>query len=318
VRTEISTTAFTDDAIVGTPIETTVGPTTDLLSGVRVAEFGPMAAGTYWVRVSLVTAAGRVIASRVTDVRLAGLRSITSVISRSCEDLLCPPSSAPTLTVCHGGACVDPRCTPETPDLCGPGECASDADCVPDAGAECARAACEGGVCLYAADDSLCGASAHCTALLTCVTCGVVGAPCCDGRTCGAMSECAEGTCRRCGRNGLSCCPGGSCLDGSLCTETAFGNFCACGHDGEVCCGASDCVDGSRCTETMFGNFCACGENGQVCCAGRSCDPGTLCRTTPFGNFCACGHRDEICCLTGVPCVDGSTCTGTGFGPICM
>ncbi len=348
VRTEISPTPFASDAPFGTPAEVAVAPAFDFLSGARVAEFRELPPGAYWVRVSLLSDTGSVIAQRTTTLQFTSTFSMTSVISRSCEGALCPPNGSPRLTACNGGVCVDPGCTPETPELCGAGECARDADCTSGPPGDCVRAVCEGNACLYGGDDALCGRAEHCSVALLCVpdaqpSCGRRDEPCCGG-TCGAGSvcsatgvcvscgrpneaccdgacnagaTCASNACRPCGGREEPCCSGSACRDGALCADTSSGQRCQCGARSQICCNGTTCDTGILCIGTGFGPLCLCGTRGTPCCPGRACDDGSTCLDTGYGPLCLCGTRDTPCCA-GRVCDDGSLCLDTGFGPLCL
>ncbi len=169
VRTEVSGAAFTDALVAGTV--TTVRARDGYLAGVRVAELPDIGPGTYFVRVSLLTSEDSVLASRVTELRLTTRYSMTTIVSRSCEGVVCPRSGAPLLTECNNGFCVDPTCSPETPDACAETRCASRAECESDPRAlsECGSVECTDGVCLVSADSTLCASGERCGAVaLTC------------------------------------------------------------------------------------------------------------------------------------------------------
>lgn len=96
-------------------------------------------------------------ALRVDD---ATLPAVTVVLSRSCEGVDCTLGPDRTPQACFAGACVDMRCTPETPEHCGAPQCGADSDC-PSA-TPCAPARCEDGVCLAPPRDHLCASGEVC------------------------------------------------------------------------------------------------------------------------------------------------------------
>jgi hypothetical protein len=102
----------------------------DFVAGTRVAELARLEGPSIWLRVRLLEAAGSVAIERWVRVRLAGNQVVTVVITRDCRGVVCAGSDTdPTAQACVGGTCVDPECTPETPEACAPAECATDDDC---------------------------------------------------------------------------------------------------------------------------------------------------------------------------------------------
>lgn len=100
----------------------------DFGEGRRVAEINGLEAGQLAVRVELLTG-GATLATRDTIVDLSGSFSLIVLITSSCADVECPgPTDPPENIECNGGYCVDPRCSPEQPELCDPG-CTSDTEC---------------------------------------------------------------------------------------------------------------------------------------------------------------------------------------------
>jgi hypothetical protein len=140
----------------------------DLVGGHRIAELGDVGKGTRFIRVRLLDASGVAVIARDAVVELEANTSITVVVSRRCTGLVCPAAGDPeTHTACAAGSCVDPRCTPETPELCGDPECSADAECAGATG--CLSASCVEGTCFVAPDDSLCGGGERCDAAGACV-----------------------------------------------------------------------------------------------------------------------------------------------------
>ncbi len=129
----------------------------------RVAEFRGVPVGDQLVLVELVDEGGRQVHERKVLVTLGdGESQVTTVqATRDCESIRCPRAfDSPTDLACVGGECVDPRCTPESPELCAP-ECSADEDC-PTPTNPCAAGRCFQGVC-FLADEALCedGAACH-------------------------------------------------------------------------------------------------------------------------------------------------------------
>jgi hypothetical protein len=133
----------------------------DFITGRRIAELGDIEAGMVTARVTLRNTDGDVVAERQTLIDLSVDYGLTVVITRSCEALLCPASSDPrTSRACFGGACVDERCSPERPDLCGSPGCASDAECTTAVG--CAIGRCIDTICLFDGQDDRCATGEYC------------------------------------------------------------------------------------------------------------------------------------------------------------
>ncbi|GAB5545379.1 MAG: hypothetical protein SangKO_051390 [Sandaracinaceae bacterium] len=147
----------------------------DLLEGIRLAEIDGLTAGEHALTVRLVGASGRAFASR--DVRLrvqGGAKAVTVLITRDCAGVVCPAGD-PALSACLDGACVDPACTPETPERCPPPSCSVDADCAAPA-ASCGFARCRDGACFELGDDAMCGADEACDPGRGCVS--TLAGPC--------------------------------------------------------------------------------------------------------------------------------------------
>ncbi len=104
---------------------------------------------------------------RVSAIVHSPITIVTIVLTRSCEGVMCPNDN-PAFDSCLGGRCVDPRCTPETPEFCPPGQCVSAAECgVPDA--ECVESRCGDGVCLAVPNNALCAEGQVCHGLRGCI-----------------------------------------------------------------------------------------------------------------------------------------------------
>jgi hypothetical protein len=119
----------------------------DFVRGERVAEFDGVTSGPLHARVRLVDRGGATVAERTVALELDRSFAVTVLITVSCEDVACPaPAGAPMYTQCADGRCVDPRCSPSTPEHCPPPVCAVDSDCPARAG--CMEHLCIDGSCL--------------------------------------------------------------------------------------------------------------------------------------------------------------------------
>lgn len=203
-------------------LETTAFTDGDYLSGERVGVL-PGGFGTATLTVTLRDTDGEVLDGRISGLELAreGRSGVTVVITRDCKGVMCPEASAPRATACLGGECVDPRCSPETPEFCPPPRCALASDCDPPAVA-CAGSRCEDGTCLVAPDDGRCAAGEICDPDLGCVDAACTpdrpeSCPeCMTGSDCGDPPEgcvvdaCVDGRCVPEARDAL-CPPGETC-----------------------------------------------------------------------------------------------------------
>lgn len=124
----------------------------DHLAGVRVGRFADLDPGEYTVRAALLAGGAEVSAtSAVVDVR--GRTAVTLTLSRACQSIDCPGQR------CFNGECVDPRCTPETPEACPPG-CVSAADC--GTASACSDVSCADSECFVVAVDEACPSGRAC------------------------------------------------------------------------------------------------------------------------------------------------------------
>ena len=192
------------------PQDTTVGAESAarLMVGVRVAEHGPVPTGSYRVRVILEDG-GRDLVDRIVQLDLRENTAVVVVVSASCVDVVCPQPDHPERTTCgEDGRCVDPRCTPDTPELCedpDAGTVERDAGPPPPVDA---------------------GPPPEC----------VDGMPCSDGDPCTHGDTCPGG---RCSGTGISCnssaCVTRSCDGDATCNESFPAPPTACAEDGNVC-----------------------------------------------------------------------------------
>ncbi len=129
----------------------------DYVVGERIFE-GLVESGQHRVEVVLSNDGFETI-RRPAQVRVSGTTGVTIVVSRECRSVSCPVED-PALEACLGGVCVEPSCTPETPELCPAPECTSDTDCG-GAGVGCASTRCVEGSCIEV-DMGSCGESQYC------------------------------------------------------------------------------------------------------------------------------------------------------------
>lgn len=193
------------------PVRVPASSFDDYLRGVRVAEFGGLKASDFRVTVDLLSNVGTVVASRSVLVQLRADLAITVVITQSCRGVVCPSGADESATECVGGLCVDPGCTPETPERCPPTPACLTATECPAPAQSCLAAQCIDGFCLYG-DDGSCGMGRYCNAERGCEQrpmgdasvpdgglgdAGVDTMPdLCGGVVCEGFSICDMGTCR--------------------------------------------------------------------------------------------------------------------------
>jgi len=332
-----------------------VSPEDDFLPGVtQVAAIADLPPGPLTARVSLLHE-GRPRLTRNVRLMLDGPQALVVLLTRSCESLVCPQDGDdPEATECLGNACVDPRCTPDTPEHC-PVPCAADADCV-DAVAPCHDAQCVEGACYgrpRCVSGEYCHASGDCEPTLCrdaspedAVPCGEFDEVCVDGACRGPCTDRPEGA--SCGENGEACTMG-ACV--GPCTGQPEGT--PCGGPDEVCTADGACLgpctgraDGERCGATSRTSWTSCRYDGpcddrgqrsrtvttyaceaEVCVRRRAQETDRCDRTVQNGK--SCGGRWRRCCSGS--CVDlrddrncgacrvncrseGLRCQGTGTG----
>jgi len=131
-----------------------LGPGDDLLGGQRIGEVDGVPYGPHLVRVELLGPDAEPLVEGLALVDLDGpAEAVTIRITRDCVGVTCPGDGSPTALACLGGECVEPSCTPDTPELCPAPECEADADCPGDG---CLQGSCEAGVCFARPDDLRC------------------------------------------------------------------------------------------------------------------------------------------------------------------
>ncbi len=327
VETDVSREAFSGEGTSGEVQQVTLGVTgtEPWLDGVRVADLADLGEGTFYVRVTLMSSGGRAIARRVLVVVLEESRAVQVLLTRTCRDVVCPaPAGAPELSECQGGSCVDPRCSPSTPEYCPPPECRSTSECEALLGCvgavECRRGYCvcvegelrdgglDGGV--DAGRDA--GSDAGHDAGSGCFV-DPDGTPCDDGNACTTGDACLGDACVGATRD---------CDDGDACTTDACSPATGCTHAARPThstCGAPNlrCCAGA-CVDVMTSNA-NCGGCGQACAAGRACviydsipactcaantecgSPDGVCSTT-YSYHCACVN--DAGCASGLVCAD--------------
>ncbi|HEY8429527.1 MAG TPA: hypothetical protein VIL20_14175 [Sandaracinaceae bacterium] len=269
----------------------------DYLHGERVAELKGLSPGTVAVRVTLMDALGQPLATRTTITTLSAHHALTVLITSSCEGVTCPgPSDDPSFTACLGGACVDPRCSPEMPEFCGALQCQSDAQC--PSPVPCGDGLCSEGVCFVRVDDARCGANEQCDLRDGCVLrpdadagpgCPPVETACADGidDDCDGAIDCADPDC-----------DGASCDDGSACTE---GDTCS---EGECTGAAVECDDGNPCTDDTCDPSTGCAHANNTV----TCDDGNACTVNDTCN-------EGVCTGAALDCDDANPCTDDACDP---
>lgn len=321
--------------------------TESFLEGVRVADLDDVGTGRTFARISLRDAAGRAIASRVLDVVLDRSFAATVLLTRSCRDVECPaPAGAPELSECQGGECVDPRCSPSTPEYCPPPRCDGDADCadeLPTCGGErvCRRAYCLCRESMLPPDAGFDGGrdggfdGGPACPTLDCANPACDGMPCDDGDACSTGEVCGSGACS--GGTNVACDDGNACTDdacdpatGCVFTNNAApcddGNACTTGDacSGGACAGGGSvsCNDGNACTNDscnpasgcVFANNTASCNDGNPCTSGDRCSGGSCRGGGNAANGTSCGGAGVVCC--GGSCVNtngnASHCGGCG------
>ncbi len=154
VRTQLFDPGDRTEELTRRQVDVTLGR--DLTSGLRVAELGDLAPGTYALRVMLVDLADTEVMGRDVVVTVRETAGVTVLMTRDCRGVACPGAGDdPLEAACLGGRCVDERCTPETPEYCPAPECGTSAECT-DVISECADRVCEDGTCFVSTDATMC------------------------------------------------------------------------------------------------------------------------------------------------------------------
>ncbi len=343
VRTELGTMPIAT-ATVGAPVQSvraTASASDDFVSGRRIAEFADLQRGTWYARVSLLDARDAVLVSRDVTLHIDASYATTVVVTRDCRGFTCPIAGGdPTLTACVGGRCIDPRCTPLTPEFCGDPVCTTDRVCT--TAVACARPRCVERECFDVLDDALCAPGEHCDATRGCVSGGDAGptpdggradagradaggpppgdagptcpaheTACTDGRDedCDGQTDCADSDC-----NGVACDDGNACTHTDRCAASACaGTAITCTSDA---CVTRTCNGSASCTVSNAGAGAPCAADLNPCTADQ-CDGAGNCVApgVPDGSMVFGGAYVNRCC-GGVPVdisTDDGNCGGCGI-----
>lgn len=329
VQTEVSSTRFTTTAASGRVTNTPVTSGADLLRGVRVADLPDLGNGTWYVRVSLLAPTTHTpVLQRTTELTLTTRYALTVVIARSCVTVSCPQTGDdPAATECRGGACVTPRCAPETPEFCPPPQCTTDNDCHTGT---CGRGTCADGACLVTRDDTAC-AGGSCRFDYTCVgvpdasitdagpsdagpidaghDVGIVDAGSCTAREtlctnaadddCDGLQDCADPDCDM-----QACDDGNACTHHDHCSASAdacMGTAIACVDEP---CRAHACNGTDTCSSTNAPDLIGCPDDGNPCTA-DFCASGTCAHLAVADDTSYDGMYYHRCC-GGVPTQTGT------------
>jgi hypothetical protein len=133
--------------------------------GIRLTDYGLPDPGRRFLRVQLLGASGEAVLERRAVVQVRGVTVATMVMTRDCVGVECPTDD-PALLACVGGRCVDPRCTPETPEFCPPPVCDDDTACEVMG---CADGRCVDDVCMWAERPGACEPTQWCSPEAGCV-----------------------------------------------------------------------------------------------------------------------------------------------------
>ena len=309
----------------------------DYVRGVRVAELTNLANGRQDIDVRLMNGA-EMVARRTVPVQLTGDLAITVILTRDCSGISCPAGDA-AATACLGGRCVDPSCTPETPENCPVDDCSQDSDC-PAAAQSCLSATCIYGTCLYDDDDS-CGDDLYCDVEVGCrplpdtepfdagprdmgpeedlgTDLGPDFGPGCAGEVCGAFEYCNAM---------LMCEPYPGCLTDAECSGSAICRNRRCippddDPDGDGTPASDDCDEGNP--DRFPGNEESCDDVDEDCDdTVDEGNPGILCERAGQMGECmpggTCGCPAERYDLDGIA-DNGCECAaspGGGMGGSC-
>jgi len=140
----------------------------DFITGERVATFGDLPPGQVRLVVTIRDTSGALVAERVSRLSIDANTGLTVLIARECGVTTCPGASDPGgVTECHGGRCVEPTCTTDNPDACGPPDCVEDADCTSTSA--CAAASCTAGACISRRGGVACAPGQACHPRMGCI-----------------------------------------------------------------------------------------------------------------------------------------------------
>ncbi len=320
IRVEIATEDFAAGGSALRVQEQLARRADDFISGERIGEFDGLPRGTTHVQVTLLRAGDEVVARRRAVVEVQERVGITILITDSCRGVVCPgPADAPNLTECVGGACLDPRCLPESRERCGEApSCDRDEQCTSPS--VCGSPRCIDGACLVVLDDGACSPGETCDARLGCVgdpvdggapdagvedagpSCAPSETDCADGvdEDCDGVVDCADPDCsaRSCGAPTIGpwgACGGwtSTCGEAGTRSRTVTDALCSAGV-----CGTAERTQTEACSRDQTG----------VSCGGLTCDDWGAC--TGFATTCDEGGTQTRAC-TDARCA-GGTCVLTG------
>jgi alpha-tubulin suppressor-like RCC1 family protein len=141
-----------------------------LSRGLWVTTFENIPAGTYTMWVTLTRQSGEILGRRPLTVTLTDDASYTVTLTADCARVECPNAGgSASFIACIAGQCVDPSCSPETPENCPPELdlfCNVDTECSPRT--RCSTVSCLEGVCVNQAVESECGFDEFCSPLSGC------------------------------------------------------------------------------------------------------------------------------------------------------
>ncbi|MEQ9078195.1 MAG: hypothetical protein RLP09_30290 [Sandaracinaceae bacterium] len=291
-------------------------------SGGRVAELEGLAPGTYRVRVRLLQTGVDVVSGAVILTLRDTAQAVTLVVTSDCRDVPCEELTE----TCRGGACVDARCSPESPSFCEAPECAAPADC-PGPGLDCGDAVCLEGVCGVSLESTRCGGGV-CDRVEGCVgaprdagaDAGIPDAGVCDETPCRLVApQCGCGATEMCARPAdPRCVPPGDAAEDEPCGNDGD---CApglgCPSNASICrpyCDADGICEGAFCIEAVSESpvgFCSnvCdARDGSGCPTGRGCYLGLATSIETRTDF-----IDTVCLVPGTadqgePCPTFSEC----------
>jgi len=291
--------------------QTMVTGSEDFLRGARVAEISDVGLGRRYVRVTLRDAAEARVAVRTLSLNLSGSFAATLLFTSDCEGVEC---TAPQ--ECQAGECVDPQCSPSTPEFCSdPPGCTIDDDCVAMIGGSCTGTpVCGGGTCfceVVPERETACdnGVDDDEDGDVDCEDSDCVGGPCA-----------APGTEANCvdmidddGDGQTDCedsdCNGAACDDGDACTHSDVCGGGSCGGSRITCndteCATRSCNGTAACTESPRTGA-ACADDG-IPCTIDECGSSGICEHTYAGDNTSCHPTlSHFRCCSG-SCVDTHT-----------
>lgn len=307
-------------------------------SGGRVAELEGLAAGTYRVRVQLLLGGEEVVSGAVILTLRDAAQAVTLVVTSDCRDV---PCEALTET-CRGGACVDARCSPQSPSFCEAPVCVAPTDC-PASGLDCGDAVCLDGVCGVALEPTLC-ASGVCDRARGCVggledagteDAGLEDSGVCDEAPCRLVApQCGCGPTQMCARAASPrCVPRGDAAEDETCVtdeDCAAGlgcpsnaSLCRPYCDSDALCGGASCVQAMSEAPVGFCSSVCDARDGSGCPADRGCYLGLVTsvetRTDFIDTLClgvGAASRGEPCSIS-TECQPGHACADDACRQVC-